>query len=565
MVLFSCEKDDVLSDAKDFTSYTLTASQNAGIDTDVVGQISGTTISIKIPNSANITSLIPSFETSGIKNIVRINGTVQVSGQTTVDFSSPVTYTIVAEDGSEKTYTVQASRNAAITGFGFYAADNPSVLFKDYVATVTGTDISVDLPVDADRSQLVAQFTTTTGATVAVDGAAQESGVTANDFSSALTYTVSDNDGSDDFTVVVGDLSAPEWSIIGAQGFIEEFTDVLSMAINPVTHLPYLAYQRDGSIGGESIPSAEEKLSVVKYEDGNWSYLGSETGVTEGKVDYVSMAFNSAGEPNVAYTDYNADRKVSVMKYSGDSWSTVGSAGFTEGRSDYTSLGITSDDALYVAISDRSGVTLDSRGLNIYHVQGSDWTTANPPAGALTGYSQFDTYEDQPYLVFMDRAGGLNRPSVYTYTNNAWEAVGSPQFGATDGNGYLKVEIAVKDHDEMYVAYQESIDGVRSNYVMKYDGSDWALIGDPIMVGAERDNFNLALHPNGTVYFGYVDDSGLNIRTFNTNTNNWNDAVNLSAEETEDFDIQVSDIGIPYVAAVIGDDDKTVVWEYDIP
>jgi hypothetical protein len=68
---------------------------------------------------------------------------------------------------------------------------------------INGTDISVVVPVGTDVTALIATFTHT-GASIAVDGVAQVSGVTANDFTDAVVYTVTATDATtQDFTVRV--------------------------------------------------------------------------------------------------------------------------------------------------------------------------------------------------------------------------------------------------------------------------------------------------------------------------------------------------------------------------
>jgi hypothetical protein len=68
---------------------------------------------------------------------------------------------------------------------------------------ISGTDIKLTVPVATDVTALIATFTHT-GASVAVGGVAQVSGVTANDFTDAVTYTVTAADAStQDYTVTV--------------------------------------------------------------------------------------------------------------------------------------------------------------------------------------------------------------------------------------------------------------------------------------------------------------------------------------------------------------------------
>ena len=63
-------------------------------------------------------------------------------------------------------------------------------------ANVDGQNVTVALPYGTDLTSLVAEFTLSQGATAEVGGVVQESGVTANDFSNPLTYTIVAEDGS---------------------------------------------------------------------------------------------------------------------------------------------------------------------------------------------------------------------------------------------------------------------------------------------------------------------------------------------------------------------------------
>jgi hypothetical protein len=52
----------------------------------------------------NVTALVATFTTTG--KTVNIGTIVQVSGTTVNDFSNPVSYLVIAEDGSSQIYTV---------------------------------------------------------------------------------------------------------------------------------------------------------------------------------------------------------------------------------------------------------------------------------------------------------------------------------------------------------------------------------------------------------------------------------------------------------------------------
>lgn len=83
----------------------------------------------------------------------------------------------------------------AITAFSFAS---PAA-----TGAISGTDITLTVPVATDVTALVATFTHT-GASINIGGVAQVSGVTANDFTSAVTYTVVATDATEqDYTVTV--------------------------------------------------------------------------------------------------------------------------------------------------------------------------------------------------------------------------------------------------------------------------------------------------------------------------------------------------------------------------
>ena len=105
-----------------------------------------------------------------------------------------MTYTVVASDGSTQafvvTVTVAANSGKSITAFSFASL------------SVTGTinesakTISVAVPYNTDVTGLVATFSVSAGASVKVGSAVQTSGTTQNNFSNAVTYTVTAADGS---------------------------------------------------------------------------------------------------------------------------------------------------------------------------------------------------------------------------------------------------------------------------------------------------------------------------------------------------------------------------------
>ena len=102
------------------------------------GVIAGTNITITVPYGTSPTALVASFATTGAS--VKVGGTVQVSGTTTNDFTSPVVYTVTAADASVQTYlvtvTIASSDAKEMTAFAF---GTPAAM-----GVITGTNIAIN-------------------------------------------------------------------------------------------------------------------------------------------------------------------------------------------------------------------------------------------------------------------------------------------------------------------------------------------------------------------------------------------------------------------------------------
>jgi hypothetical protein len=101
----SCKKE-VLSSSKEITSFIFDASENAELERNFLGNISGTNISVEVAFAVNITQLKPTIEISPGASLSPESGQLR-------DFSGPVVYMVTAEDGTTKSYTVAVSNAPA--------------------------------------------------------------------------------------------------------------------------------------------------------------------------------------------------------------------------------------------------------------------------------------------------------------------------------------------------------------------------------------------------------------------------------------------------------------------
>jgi len=86
-----------LSSAKAITAFSLNG---------VVGTINeaAKTIAVTMPFGTDVTARVATFTTTGVS--VKVGSTVQISGTTANNFTSPVTYTVTAADATAQNYTV---------------------------------------------------------------------------------------------------------------------------------------------------------------------------------------------------------------------------------------------------------------------------------------------------------------------------------------------------------------------------------------------------------------------------------------------------------------------------
>ncbi len=187
------------SNAKDITSFTISGQVSSTIDA-VAG-----TVAVVMPYGTNVTALTPTIEVSQYATIDPASGVAQ-------DFTNPVTYTVTAQDNSTKAWTVTVT-----------VAKNTETNILTYsINAVDGTidnvnhTVAITLPYGTDVTNLVATFTLSGGASAKVGGVDQVSGVTVNNFTNPVVYTVTADDGTttQDWTVTVTVAQPPLTTLV---------------------------------------------------------------------------------------------------------------------------------------------------------------------------------------------------------------------------------------------------------------------------------------------------------------------------------------------------------------
>jgi hypothetical protein len=147
-----------------------------------------------MPYGSSVSSLAAAYTLSA-GAIAKIGTTAQVSGTTTNDFTSAKTYVVTAQDGITTqnwtvTVTVAKNNQTDITAF--------TIPNQVGATPINATDrtIAAKVPAGTNMTNIVATFTLSSGATAKVLTTAQVSGTTPNNFTNAVTYLITAEDGT---------------------------------------------------------------------------------------------------------------------------------------------------------------------------------------------------------------------------------------------------------------------------------------------------------------------------------------------------------------------------------
>jgi hypothetical protein len=98
------------------------------------------------------------------------------------------------------------------------------------------------------------------------------------------------------------------WTSVGPAEITSTGADNICLKLNP-SGTPYVLYRSNGFSGG-----TDGKAYLMKFDGSNWVYVGGQA-VSPGICNWLALAFNSKGDPYVAFRDVTAGNKASVMTF----------------------------------------------------------------------------------------------------------------------------------------------------------------------------------------------------------------------------------------------------------
>lgn len=206
--LSSCSDDkDTPSPTPKLESFSFNPKNNANIESEIKGKIDGQKVEMTVPYNVSLTSLVASFSYEG--ESVYIGNIEQTSGVTKNDFTKPLLYKIISGDQSvEYTVTVTQQEKPAVKPYLYsfvFDIELNEGLEESAVAVINGAKIDVQVPLTVSLESIIASFKFN-GDSILVNNEKQTDGVTANNFSNPVKYTVYSGKETAEYTVTVTHL-----------------------------------------------------------------------------------------------------------------------------------------------------------------------------------------------------------------------------------------------------------------------------------------------------------------------------------------------------------------------
>ena len=188
-------------------------------------------IDIEVVLGTDVSALVSTLTLSSGATAT-VNTSSQTSGTTVNDFSSPVIYTITAVDGkTTKDWMVTVTESP--TDFLNYSFGEQN---RESIINAINHTIDAEVVNGTDLSNIVATFTLSTGAIAEVGTTEQMNGVTLNDFSDTVTYTVTAQNmtTSQDWIVTVSIAPPTSTSFTPTSGPVGTSVTIIGANFDPV-------------------------------------------------------------------------------------------------------------------------------------------------------------------------------------------------------------------------------------------------------------------------------------------------------------------------------------------
>jgi hypothetical protein len=304
------------------------------------------------------------------------------------------------------------------------------------------------------------------------------------------------------------------WSYVGNPGFSPAAVGSVTMAFQPTTGVPYVAFQDWGISKGV----------LWTLSGGNWIQVGGP--FSSGDVGTVSLAFYpGSGEPVAAFQDSTTtpSGRASAMFYDGATWNPVGAGGISfspDVANDNTALVIDSTGQEFVAFQDPT--TAPPGMLSVMYHSGATWLYYPVLGISAGGAWQITMNVDSSNTLSIAYSDGnqVNNATELFYNAGSWLTRGGAGFAPCS---VWNLHSAVSPSGMQYVVFEENNGPSYGATVMEYSGGIWSLVGPRNFSPGQIDGAAIAIDTKGTPYVAFLDlTNGDRITVMKFDGSNWN-------------------------------------------
>ncbi|MDP4152252.1 MAG: S-layer homology domain-containing protein [Bacillota bacterium] len=329
-------------------------------------------------------------------------------------------------------------------------------------------------------------------------------------------YLIAINDGpSNTLKVSFND----GWNYLGAKGFSSFYYDA-HMATD----------SKGNTYAAVSDTSKNDKTTVYKFDGKTWNTLGT-PGFTDGAPTSIMITCDKNDVPYIAFSDYDESPvnsgKVSVMKYSDGSWSYVGSRQFSSTAAEGVFLKFDSNNNPYVMYQNleyNSSISDFQYKLSVAEYTNGAWNVLGGTyAAGEAGWADSISFNfslaldssDVPYIAYPDQTSG-SKLTVKKFADGSWSVVGTAGFSASEA-GFAQI---FANGSDLYVGYNNINATASTPVVQKWDGSAWSVLGD---TSSYTGSDYMIMAMNGSdIYIAYCDTAnGNKIKVITYNGTSW--------------------------------------------
>lgn len=430
---------------------------------------------------------------------------------------------------------------AELTAFSFKAENNPDYLLKDYAGTISGTKISVKVPVGTDLTALVATFETAAAeSTVTVNGTAQVSGTTANDFSVGVDYLVSLGKKNALYTVTVSELPAAVWTKVTEW---EQEASSVRLEIDPTDNMPCLAITKD---------------DAVMFAKLNGNTLTGEI-VSDRKGQYPGFGITNAGQPYL-FSYESANSSGTITTKAGGTWTEVCNSIERTASQTGPTIGFIDGKIFVFTVNDNRTPSTRRRLIDVATYDGGAWTTSGdiPGRSIARGFWPIVRTKGGTMYLFVLNPVSPNSFSVYTYKNGTWSTIideyayPSSEAGAETPTYHSASlycpDMAIDDEGNIYlgICYDFSPQVLKIDAKTKEINRIGSIIPSPGSVAGRM--CRIVFSPLGKLYMIYRDSNDmLQAVTFDEKAKDWTMPAQISTEPVfNEFECKFAEDGTAY-------------------